>query len=111
MSPGNVQKSPGTCCVWEWGVVACRCTEGTCRDEQVRIQAEIPIGHVEVTWESGASRERGEWEPEGHQLQDQLMPGEARKTAPVEGLTCPSTSDSITRRRPKVPPQPHFQQL
>lgn len=61
---------------------------GTPWIEKVRMQAEMPSDHVEVTLEIlGSSEERGEMTEE-HLFQNQPVPD--RKMAIAENHTCPS---------------------
>lgn len=78
----NVHSSPGVCCVWGRGGRRYQ----TWYAEQVTMQAEMPFGCVEMTAENWAPRERGRWKPREYGLQNQPMPGQARKMATAGGL-------------------------
>lgn len=62
------------------------------------MQAEMPFGCVEMTVENWALR----WKPGEYGLQNQPMPGQARKMAMAGGLSCPSDCGGITRKRLKI---------
>lgn len=99
MPPENVHSSPGVCCVWGRGGRRYQ----TWYAEQVTMQAEMPFGCVEMTAENWAPRERGRWKPREYGLQNQPMPGQARKMATAGGLSCPSDcGGGITRKRLKI---------
>ena len=63
------------------------------------MHAEMPFGCVEMTIENWAPQERGRWKPGEYGLQNQPMPGQARKVATAGGLSCPSDcGGGITRK-------------